>query len=182
MQDVTSKITAVFARAFTVPGFDEALPAGEYEIETELSVPPNHLKPQEWKASVLVHLHPRDSHPGLARTLTVSLADLEAAQARDKLTGLELSQLFLDEMLKDPMVRLVMRADGVSEAQVRHLHAGARWLDAKDSGPDQVPAGRAPPEDNGDSLSIQIAENEGMPDPGLRAIERTSARFSHFFR
>lgn len=124
MQDLTSKTTAVFTRAFTVPGFDETLPAGEYDIETELSVPPNHLEPHEWKASVLVHLHPRISHPGLARTLTVSLADLDAARARDKLTGVELSQFFLEDMLKDPMVRLIMLADGVSEAQVRHLHGG----------------------------------------------------------
>lgn len=163
MQDMTSKTTAVFARAFTIPGFDETLPAGEYDIETELSVPPNGLQPREWKASVLVHLHPRVSHPGLSRTLIVSLADLDAAQARDKLTGLDLSQFFLEDMLKDPMVRLVMLADGVSEAQVRHLHTGARWLDAKDAEPGQVPAGRTPPEESRDNLSIQIAENEGMP-------------------
>ena len=29
---------------------------------------------------------------------------------------------FLDQMLADPMIRLVMTADGVSEAEIRHLY------------------------------------------------------------
>ena len=123
MEDLTSKTVAVFARPFTVPGFAETLPAGEYEIETELVSPPDQKDPEAWKASVLVKLHPRTSHPGLARTLTVSLADLDHARARDKLTGKALSDFFLEEMLADPMVRLVMKADGVSEAHLRHLYS-----------------------------------------------------------
>ena len=125
MEDLTSKTTAVFLRPFTVPGFDETLPAGEYDIETELCSPPDHRGPEAWKASVLVKLQPRKSHPGLTRTLTVSLADLESARARDKLSGKELSDFFLEEMLADPMVRLVMQADHVSEAQLRHLYSGS---------------------------------------------------------
>ncbi|MFZ7092659.1 hypothetical protein [Primorskyibacter sp. 2E233] len=126
LEDHTSKTVAVFARPFTVPGFDETLPAGEYDIETELSSPPDHHNPEIWKASVMVHLHPRTSHPGLARSLTVSLADLDRARAKDKLSGNELSQVFLEEMLADPMVQLVMEADGVSEMQLRLLYSGAR--------------------------------------------------------
>lgn len=124
MEDLTSKTVAVFSRPFTVPGFDETLPAGEYEIETEVASPPDQRDPAAWKASVLVKLHPRISHPGLARTLTVSLADLDQARAKDKLTGRELSDVFLEEMLADPMVRLVMEADGVSAAHLRHLYSG----------------------------------------------------------
>ena len=124
MEDLTSKTVAVFSRPFTIPGFGETLPAGEYDIETELVSPPDHLHPEAWKASVLVKLHPRTSHPGLARTLTVSLADLDHARARDKLTGMALSEFFLEEMLADPMVRLVMEADGFSETQLRHLYSG----------------------------------------------------------
>ena len=126
MEDLRSKTVAVFSRPFTVPGFDEILPAGEYEIETELVSPPDQKDSAAWKASVLVKLHPRISHPGLARALTVSLADIDHARARDKLTGKALSDLFLEEMLADPMVRLVMQADGVSEAQLRHLYSGLR--------------------------------------------------------
>ena len=52
MEDLTSKTVAVFARPFTVPGFNETLPAGEYEIETELVSPPDQEDPAAWKASV----------------------------------------------------------------------------------------------------------------------------------
>ena len=123
MEDLTSKTIAVFSRPFSVPGFAETLPAGEYEIETDLISPPDHQDPEAWKASVLLKLHPRISHPGLARTLTVSLADLDHARARDKLTGKALTDFFLEEMLADPMIRLVMQADGVSEAHLRHLYS-----------------------------------------------------------
>ncbi|MFW8636090.1 hypothetical protein [Cribrihabitans pelagius] len=126
MDQLSNRTVAVFSQPFTLPGFDEALPAGEYDIETELSAPPDHLDPQAWKASVLVHLHPRKSHPGLERSLTVSLADLDSARAKDKLSGTELSTFLFEEMLADPMVRLVMQSDGVSETQIRHLYSGLR--------------------------------------------------------
>lgn len=72
---------------------------------------------------MLVRLHPRASHPGLGRTLTVPLAELESAVAKDKFTGKALKDYFLEEMLADPMIRLVMQADGVAEADLRTLYA-----------------------------------------------------------
>lgn len=130
MEYLTSKSIAVFAQPFTIPGLPETLPAGEYEIETELVSPPDQIDPESWIASVLVKLHPRRSHPGMARTLTVSLADLERAHARDKLTGQAMTNFFLEEMLGDPMVRLVMEADRVSEVHLRHLYSGFGVPDA----------------------------------------------------
>lgn len=159
MEDLTSKTVAVFSRPFIVPGFGETLPAGEYDIETELASPPGHLVPEAWKASVLVRLHPRISHPGLARTLTVSLADLDHARARDKLTGRALSDFFLEEMLADPMVRLVMKADGVSEAHLRHLYSGHETPDPDSN----EPASTTDTQRTRDDASIRAAENEGMP-------------------
>ena len=159
MEDLTSKTIAVFSQPFTVPGFAETLPAGEYEIETELVSPPDQLDSEAWKASVLVKLHPRMSHPGLARTLTVSLADLDHARARDKLTGRALSDFFLEEMLADPMVRLVMEADGVSVAHLRHLYSGLRTPQSDMDELDPKPAHQGARE----NASIQAAENEGMP-------------------
>ena len=129
MEDLTSRTVAVLARPFSVPGFAGMLPAGEYEIETELTSPPDHADPAAWKASVLVKLRPGTSQPGRARTLTVTLADLDRARARDRLTGKALSDFFLEEMLADPMIRLVMEADGVSEAHLRTLYAGHRQPD-----------------------------------------------------
>lgn len=159
MEDLTSKSIAVFARPFTVPGFGETLPAGEYDIETELVSPPDQKDPEAWKASVVVKLHPRVSHPGLTRTLTVSLADLDHVRARDKLTGKALSDFFLEEMLADPMVRLVMEADGVSVAHLRHLYSGLRTPQSDMDVLDPKPAHQGARE----NASIQAAENEGMP-------------------
>ena len=161
MENLMSKTVAVFSRPFTVPGFDETLPAGEYEIETELTSPPDQRDPAAWKASVLVKLHPRASHPSLARTLTVSLADLDQARARDKLTGIALSDVVLEEMLADPMVRLVMQADGVSEAHLRHLYSG---LGTQDQGLNAPASEKALPGAR-DEDPIRAAENEGMPAP-----------------
>lgn len=163
MEDLTSKTIAVFSRPFTVPGFAETLPAGEYEIETELVSPPDRQDPAAWKASVLVNLHPRVSHPGLARALTVSLADLDHARARDKLTGRALSDFFLEEMLADPMVRLVMRADGVSEAHLRDLYSRGGTPDPALN----VPSSSATAQKTQNEETIRAAENEGMPSrPG----------------
>ena len=172
MKDLTSKSVAVFARPFTVPSFNETLPAGEYEIETELVSPPGHLDPESWKASVLVKLHPRVAHPGLARALTVTLADLDHARARDKLTGKALSDFFLEEMLADPMIRLVMKADGVSEAHLRHIYAGRGTPD-----PDlTVRASKTTAHETRDDAPIRAAENEGMPS---RAETLSRSRNSH---
>ncbi len=172
MEDLTSKTVAVFSRPFTVPGFGETLPAGEYDIETELVSPPDHLDPEAWKASVLVTLHPRITHPGLARTLTVTLSDLDHARARDKLTGRALSDFFLEEMLADPMVRLVMQADGVSEAHLRQFYYGRGTL-----GPGlDEPASNRTIQRTVDDESICAAENEGMPS---RPVSRLSSRTHH---
>jgi hypothetical protein len=146
-----SRTTVTFARPFVLPGFGEQLPAGDYEIENELCAPLDHRDPDRWKASVMLALHSRSTHPGLSRNLTVSLADLDGALAKDKLTGKDLSTFLLDALLEDPMVRLVMKADGVSDMQLRHLYAGpaeARRPPAPPSGeatPD--PAGEAPARD-----------------------------------
>jgi len=123
--DLTSpiKTTAVFLQPFELPSLKEILPAGEYEIETELLDPVNWIEPGTWTDSVLVHLHGRVSHPGLCRTLTIPLAELETALAQDKLTGKALTDFFLEEMLADPMIRLVMQADGVSEQDIRKVFA-----------------------------------------------------------
>ncbi|MHA6346373.1 hypothetical protein [Roseivivax sp. CAU 1761] len=120
------KTTAIFLRSFQLPGFNETLPPGEYEVETYFLDPVNWIEPGDWRASVLLNLHPRASHPGLSRTLTVPLADLEFAIAKDKLTEQPLADFFLEEMLADPMIRLVMQADGVEPSEVRQLYSGAR--------------------------------------------------------
>ena len=172
MEGLICKSTAIFAHPFIVPGFDEALPAGEYDLETEISAPPNHMDPDGWKASVLVHLRPHMTHPGLARSLTISLADLESARAKDKWTGKELAEFFLEEMLADPMIRLVMRADGASEAQIRHLYANSRTRESGIELCDQDVAVRTLQSRLRQDAAIQRAENEGMPSPAELPLPR----------
>ena len=158
-----SKTTAIFERPFRLPGFAEVLPAGEYDLETEISAPPDHRDADRWKASVLVRLHPRNTHPGLVRSLTVPLSALEDALGRDKLTGASLVDFFVDEMLADPMVQLVMRADRVTEAEVRALYASGGRPGRPAAAPDPIgPYGLpSPAAQNG--AAVQAAENEGMP-------------------
>lgn len=117
------KTTAVFLQPFQLPSFNETLPPGEYQIETQFLDPVDWIEPGTWTSSVLVRLHPRNSHPGLSRTLTVPLTELENAVAKDKLTGKPLTDFFLEEMLADPMIRLVMQADGVTESDLRDLYS-----------------------------------------------------------
>lgn len=164
MNELVRKTIAVFARPFRVPGFDETLPAGEYNIETEQCSPPDSLRPETWKASVVIRLLPRVSHPGLTRTLTVSLADLDEAMAKDKFSGNSLADIFLEEMLADPMVRLVMEADGVSEMQLRHLHSGGRASQTHNEPQDAAPAEKLQQRNS----RKMAAKNEGMPTQAKR--------------
>ena len=118
------KTTVVFLRPFQLSSFNETLPPGEYEIETQLLEPVDWIEPGTWTSSVLVRLHTRASHPGLSRTLTVPLAELENAVAKDKLTGKALTDYCLDEMLADELIQLVMKADGWTEGEMRDLYGG----------------------------------------------------------
>jgi hypothetical protein len=122
MQPTTVETTAIFLQAFEGPGLSEVLPAGEYAVKA----PVGHIDPGLWKASVLVQLHPTPDSPGLSRTLKISLADLEHALAKDKLSGQPLADFVLEEMLADPMVRLFMKSDGVTEDDLRRLHTKPR--------------------------------------------------------
>lgn len=133
------KTTAVFLRPFELPSFNEVLPAGEYDIETSVLRPVDASEPGSWASSVIVQLLPRASHPGLDRTLTVPLAELESAVARDRLTGKALTDFFLDEMLADPMIRLVMLADGVAEDELRALYTARHSPDGGDDEGEEGP-------------------------------------------
>ncbi len=107
----------------------------------------------------------RGSHPGLARSLTLPLSALEGALARDKHSGLDLVGFFVEEMLVDPMVRLMMRADRISEIEIRTLYAhGASGRQGGET-PDQP----EPPDAHrpiATDAAVEGAENKGMPIEG----------------
>ena len=136
----------MFLHPFDLASFNETLPAGEYEVETELHEPLVRPNPDNWTASVLVHLKPRATHPGLNRTLSVPLVEFERVCARDKLTGKALKDVFLEEMLSDPMIQQIMQADGVSEDELRALYSGRSEEDPRQDGFDPIAATRGDPE------------------------------------
>lgn len=123
MERVRLDTKAIFLKAFEVPGLSETLPAGEYAVQVELRAPTGCADLDGWKASVLVQLHSSPESPALSRTVTIPLADLEHALAKDKLSGQPLADFVLEELLADPMVRLFMKSDGVTEDDLRRLHA-----------------------------------------------------------
>lgn len=152
----TRKKIVAFTQPFELAGFDEVLPAGLYEIEAELPARTDNIEPNNWMSSVLVHLHPRPSHPGLSRTLTIPLAALDCAILKDKFPGGPFADRFLEEMLIDPMIRLVMQAYGVSDDDIRGFYSGGTRNAAVDDGATHHP-----------SASTRVAGLEGMsPRPG----------------
>ena len=156
------KTTAVFLRPFQLPSLNETLPPGEYEIETQLLEPVDWIEPGTWTSSVLVRLHPRASHPGLNRTLTIPLAELEHAVAKDKLTGKALTDFFLEEMLADPMIHLVMQADGWTEGEMRDLYSPSS---------DRRQAGQNDPSETDEPFrgmdASETGPRLGSPRPGI---------------
>ncbi|WP_191090231.1 hypothetical protein [Histidinibacterium aquaticum] len=118
------KTRATLLKPFRLATFDEVLPAGDYLIKMELIDPVDWIDPGDWIASVLVHLKSCASRSGRSRTLTVPLIELERAEAEDKVTGKALFDYFLQEMLADPMICLVMQADGVAEDKFRASRRG----------------------------------------------------------
>ena len=117
------KTTVVFLRPFEFPSFNETLPSGQYEIEIKPLVPIASLESGERTPSVTVQLHPHASDPGLSRTLTVPLAELKNAVATDKFNDSTPTDYFLKDLLADPMIRLMMEADGVVDSELRDLYS-----------------------------------------------------------
>jgi hypothetical protein len=134
------KTTAIFLKPFELASFNETLPAGDYEIEVVLKDPVDGIGRGNETSCVLVHLQARTSHPGLSRTLTVPLAELDLAAAKDKLTGKALTDFFLEDKLSDPMIRMFMQADAVSEADVRGAYSGRGHRRAGANDPKRVTA------------------------------------------
>lgn len=122
MHTQTIKTTVTFLRPFQLDGFEAVLPAGVYGVESENDVLDGMFLPDCLRPSVLIHLHVTPGSPGHAQTLTVPWAILEVALLRDRSPATTaLPEPCLEEMSLDPMVRQLMRSDGVSKARVRDL-------------------------------------------------------------
>lgn len=80
----TSKRTVTFRRPFVLNGFDEVLPAGAYNVETDEEFLEGISFPAYRRILTVIDLHAKPGHPGLTRTLTIDPNELDAVLKRDQ--------------------------------------------------------------------------------------------------
>lgn len=155
---MSRKRKATVSRSFRFPSVGASLRSGEYELEVEVCVPLDHLTLESWRRFVLLHLDPLQSAAGVAPRVTAPLNELERAIASGPRSG---PRRVAEKMLAEPMVHQLMRADGVSESEVRQLY-GVPSDRAVSPG---QPRSRLPetPQSSAEREAVQAAENEGMP-------------------
>lgn len=79
----TTKKTVTFANPFTLGDFDEILPAGTYDVETDEELLEGLSFHAYRRILTLIQLPVKSGHLGLLRTLTIDPNELDAALARD---------------------------------------------------------------------------------------------------
>jgi hypothetical protein len=80
----TSKKTVTFRRPFALGGFDEALPAGAYSVETDEELLEGISFPAYRRILTVIRLHSKSDHPGFTRAVTIDPNELDAALKRDQ--------------------------------------------------------------------------------------------------
>ena len=80
----TSKRTVTFHKPFLLGEFDETLPAGTYEVETDEELLEGVSFPAYRRILTLIRLHPKPGRPGISETLAVDPNELDAALERDQ--------------------------------------------------------------------------------------------------
>lgn len=83
----TIKIAVTFAKPFRIGAFDEELPAGVYDVETDEELLEGVSFLAYRRISALIHLHAEAGRPGLRQTLTIDPKELDAALLRDRSPG-----------------------------------------------------------------------------------------------
>jgi hypothetical protein len=85
----TTKKTVIFANSFTLGDFDEVLPPGPYDVETDEELLEGLSFHAYRRTLTLIHLPAKSGNPGLSRTLTIDPNELDAALKRDTASGVE---------------------------------------------------------------------------------------------
>lgn len=80
----TSMSTVTFSKPFILGGFDEKLPAGTYNVETDEELLEGISFLAYRRISTLIHLHAKPGHPGVTQTMTIDPNELNAALDRDR--------------------------------------------------------------------------------------------------
>jgi len=79
----TTKSNVTFLKPFVLGGFDELLPSGTYQVETDEELLENLSFQAYRRVRVLIHLPAKSGRPGFSRTLTIDPNELDAALKRD---------------------------------------------------------------------------------------------------
>ena len=82
----TTKKTVTFANPFILGDFDEVLPPGTYEVETDEELLEGLSFHAYRRILTMIHLPAKSGRLGLSRTLTINPDELEAALRRDAAT------------------------------------------------------------------------------------------------
>lgn len=159
-----------FNRPFVLDGFKGTLPAGTYELESEQELLDGMSLPDCPRTSVLIHLHSKIGSPALAQTRTVPWEVLERAQIRDQAPAESPSDVVMNRLLADPIVRMVMLSDGVSETDVRRVVSAARARPPKLSSVDDIERARLPCRPSRSRESWTARRDRAIAD--LRATDR----------
>ena len=107
-------------RPFLLEGQVATLPAGAYRVDTKEGVFDGMVRAGHQRTSARNHLHGKPGTGGVAPTLTIfPREDSEMALTRAMSPAAPLAEPDLDEMMTEPVVRLVMHGDGISEADIR---------------------------------------------------------------
>jgi len=80
----TTKTAVTFASPFVLGDFDEVLPAGIYQVETDEELLEGLSFPAYRRKSTVIHLHAEAGHPGRMRSLQIDPKELDAALERDQ--------------------------------------------------------------------------------------------------
>jgi len=76
--------TVTFRRSFVLGGFNEVLPAGDYNVETDEELLEGISFPAYRRVLTLIHLHAKPGQPHVTQTLTIDPKELDAALKRDQ--------------------------------------------------------------------------------------------------
>jgi hypothetical protein len=80
----TTKKTVSFTRPFVLGGFNEVLPAGVYNVETDEELLEGLSFPAYRRILTVIRLHAKPDRPGITRSLTINPNELDAALTRDQ--------------------------------------------------------------------------------------------------
>ena len=79
----TTKKTVTFANPFTIGDFDEVLPPGSYNVETDEELLESLSFSAYRRVLTVIYLPATYRHPGVSRTLKIEPDDLDAALKLD---------------------------------------------------------------------------------------------------